>query len=143
MAIQRVSPAEAKRLLDEGYLYLDVRTEPEFAAGHPAGAQNVPVMLPGPRGMTPNPEFLTVVEAAYPKDAKIVVGCRSGVRSMRAAEMMIAAGYQNIVDQRAGFEGPRDAFGAVQEPGWAAAGLPVEGLTPGGAYGEVKAKAGL
>ena len=37
--IKRVSPAEAKTLMDEGYVYLDVRSEPEFAAGHPAGAR--------------------------------------------------------------------------------------------------------
>ena len=56
--IKRVSPAEAKKLVDEGWLYLDVRTEPEYAAGHPTGAQNVPVMKAGPRGMAPNAEFI-------------------------------------------------------------------------------------
>lgn len=91
--ITRVSPADAKKLIDEGYTYLDVRTEPEFAAGHATGAQNVPVMLAGPGGMQPNPEFLAVVQAVYPKDAKLVVGCKAGGRSMRAAEMMINAGY--------------------------------------------------
>ena len=141
-SIKRVSPAEAKTLMDEGYVYLDVRSEPEFAAGHPKGAHNVPVMHSGPRGMTPNPEFLAVVEAAFPKDAKLVLGCRSGGRSMRAAEMMIAAGFTNIVDQRAGFEGARDAFGQLTEPGWAPAGLPVETATAGGSYAEIKAKAG-
>ena len=141
--IQRVSPTEAKRLVDEeGYVYLDVRSEPEFAAGHPSGAQNVPLMNAGPAGMTPNPEFLDVVLALYPKDAKIVVGCRSGQRSMRAAEAMIAAGYTNVIDQRAGFEGPRDAFGRVTEPGWGPAGLPVEQATPGGSYAELRRKAG-
>ena len=141
--IQRVSPAEAKRLIDEeGYVYLDVRSEPEYAAGHPAGAQNVPIMHAGPGGMTPNPEFLEVVQAAYPKDAKIVVGCKSGQRSMRAAEAMAAAGYTGVIDQRAGFEGPRDAFGSVVEPGWGPAGLPVEQATPGGAYAELRQRAG-
>src|ERR1700733_8748233 len=101
-SIKRVSPAEAKQLVDQGYVYLDVRSEPEFAAGHPAGAHNVPVMNAGPRGMAPNPDFLSVVEALYPKDARLVVGCRSGQRSMRAAEMMSAAGYTGLVDQRAG-----------------------------------------
>jgi rhodanese-related sulfurtransferase len=141
--IQRVSPAEAKRLIDEeGYLYLDVRSEPEYAAGHPAGAHNVPILHAGPGGMKPNPDFLGVVGALYPKDAKIVVGCRSGQRSMRAAEAMVSAGYTRIVDQRAGFEGPRDAFGAVTEPGWGPAGLPVEQATPGASYAELRQKAG-
>lgn len=141
--IKRVSPAEAKRLVDEeGYLYLDVRSEPEFAAGHPTGSHNVPLMNAGPRGMTPNPDFMNVVEALYPKDAKLVLGCRSGGRSLRAAEMLAAAGYTNAIDQRAGYEGSRDAFGQVTEQGWAPAGLPVEAATPGGSYAELRQKAG-
>ncbi len=140
--IKRVSPAEAKQLQDEGYVYLDVRSEPEYAAGHPAGAQNVPVMNPGARGMAPNPDFLAVVEAVYPRDQKLVLGCGSGVRSMKAAEIMIGAGYTQIVEQRAGFGGARDAFGQVSEPGWAGAGLPVEAVTAGGSYAELRGKAG-
>src|SRR5262245_23827295 len=140
--LTRVSPAEAKKLIDEqGYRYIDVRTEPEFAAGHPQGAQNVPIMHAGPRGMVPNPEFLEVCQALYPRDAKVVVGCRSGQRSLRAAEVLVGAGYTNIVDQRAGYDGARDAFGGVVEPGWAAAGLPTETSTVGGSYAELKTRA--
>jgi len=140
--IKRVSPAEAKQLQDEGWLYLDVRTEPEYAAGHPAGAHNVPVMSAGPRGMAPNPEFLAVVEALYSRDQKLVLGCGSGQRSMRAAEMMLTAGFTSLIEQRAGFSGARDAFGQLTEPGWTAAGLPVETATAGGSYGELRTKAG-
>ncbi len=127
---------------EEGYLYLDVRSEPEFAAGHPSGAHNVPLMHAGPGGMRQNPDFLDVVSALYPKDTKIVVGCRSGQRSMRAAEVMVSAGYTAVVEQRAGFEGPRDAFGALTEKGWGPAGLPVERTTPGASYAELRQKAG-
>ena len=141
--IQRVSPADAKKLIDdEGYVYLDVRSEPEFAAGHPTGAQNVPLMHAGPAGMAPNPDFLAVVQAVYPKDAKLVVGCKAGGRSIKAAEMMASAGYTSVIDQRAGFDGPRDAFGALSEKGWSPAGLPVETTTAGGSYVELKQKAG-
>jgi rhodanese-related sulfurtransferase len=140
--VKRVSPAEAKQLVDDGYLYLDVRTEGEYAAGHPAGAQNVPVMLAGPGGMAPNPDFLAVVQAIYPKDKRIVVGCKAGGRSARAADMMAGAGYTSVIDQRAGFDGARGTFGQVTEPGWAPAGLPVETITPGGSYAELRAKAG-
>jgi rhodanese-related sulfurtransferase len=142
--IQRVSPEEAKKLVDdEGYVYVDVRSVPEYEAGHPAGAVNVPVMQPGARGLEPNPAFLDVMAKLYAKDAKLLLGCRSGQRSMRAAEMLAAAGYSALVDQRAGFEGARNAFGGVAEPGWAAAGLPVEAATPGGSYAELARKAGL
>jgi len=141
--IKRVSPAEAKRLVDEeGYVYVDVRSEPEYAAGHPAGAHNVPFMHPGPRGMAPNREFMLIIEALYAKDQGLVLGCRSGNRSLRAAELMIAGGYRNVLDQRAGFDGARDAFGQLHEAGWAPAGLPVATATPGGSYAELRAKAG-
>ncbi|WP_438026916.1 rhodanese-like domain-containing protein [Sorangium sp. So ce233] len=141
--IKRVSPEQAKKLIEEeGYLYLDVRSEPEYAAGHPSGAHNVPLLHAGPGGMKPNPDFLDVVCALYPKDAKILVGCRSGQRSMRAAEAMVSAGYTAVIDQRAGFEGPRDAFGALTERGWGPAGLPVETTTAGASYAELRQKAG-
>lgn len=139
--ITRISPDEAYELMKkEGYIYLDVRSEPEYAAGHPTGAQNVPLLHAGPGGMTPNPDFLAVVSAAYPKDQKLIVGCKAGGRSLRAAEIMIGAGFAAVIDQRAGFDGARDAFGRVAEPGWAPAGLPVEASTPGGSYAELKKK---
>jgi rhodanese-related sulfurtransferase len=141
--ITRVSPAEAKRLVDEdGYVYVDVRSVPEYEAGHPAGAANVPLLHAGPGGMTPNPDFLAVMSAAYPKDAKLVLGCRSGQRSLRAAEALAAAGYATLVDQRAGFDGARNAFGGIAEAGWAAEGLPVETNTAGGAYADVLKRTG-
>ncbi len=124
--MKRVSPKEAKALLEEGWMYVDVRSEPEFEQGHPAGAMNIPLMHAGPLGMTPNPDFLRVIEAVLPKDSKLVVGCQSGGRSMRAAQFLEGAGYQFVVDQRAGFGGARDQSGRVVEPGWAAEKLPVE-----------------
>ena len=128
--MKRVSPKEAKVLLDEGWMYVDVRSEPEFEQGHPAGAMNIPLMHAGPMGMTPNPDFMRVFEVVFQKDAKLVVGCQAGGRSMRAAQLLEGAGYQNIVDQRAGFGGARDQSGRVLEPGWAAEKLPVETGNP-------------
>jgi rhodanese-related sulfurtransferase len=126
MAVKRVSPAEARDLIEkQGYVYVDVRSVPEFVAGHPTGAYNVPLMNMGPGGMTPNPDFLAVM-ATFPKDAKLVVGCKTGGRSARAASMLESAGYTSLVDQRAGFEGaPDPATGRISEPGWRPAGLPV------------------
>ena len=126
MAVKRVSPAEARELIDkQGYVYVDVRSVPEFAAGHPTGAYNVPLMNMGPGGMAPNPDFLAVM-GSFPKDAKLVVGCKAGGRSARAAAMLESAGYTDVIDQRAGFEGaPDPATGRIAEPGWRPAGLPV------------------
>jgi rhodanese-related sulfurtransferase len=78
----------------------------------------------GPMGMTPNAEFLDVMQRAFPPDAKLVVACKAGGRSARAASLLESAGYTNVVDQRAGFEGGPDPTGRM-EPGWRPAGLPV------------------
>ena len=41
---------------------LDVRTQIEFAAGHPPQARNVPWQCLGPRGRQPNVDFAAVIE---------------------------------------------------------------------------------
>jgi len=126
MTVKRVSPQEADALIkEEGYVYLDVRSIPEFDAGHTAGAYNIPLLHATPSGMRPNGDFLSVVRAVFPKETKLVVGCRSGNRSLRAAEALLAAGFADVVDQRAGHGGARDPFGQVQEKGWESAGLEV------------------
>lgn len=122
---KRVSPQEAKELLDQGWTYLDVRSTPEFAGGHPEGAVHVPFMEAGPGGMQPNPEFLAQVQAKFATDARIVLGCESGRRSERAAAVLEQAGFTQVVDQRCGFGGARDAGGRVVEAGWRDSGLPV------------------
>ena len=136
MAVKRVSPKEADQLMkEEGYVYLDVRSIPEFDAGHPAGAYNVPLLHQAPSGMRPNGEFMPVVTAVFPKESKLVLGCRSGNRSLRAAEALLSAGYADVVDQRAGFGGARNPFGQVEEPGWQDSGLPTAlEAEPGRAY---------
>lgn len=126
MTVKRVSPVEADQLVREsGYVYVDVRSIPEFEASHPAGAYNIPIMHKTAGGMQPNTEFVDVVAAVFPKHAKLVLGCRSGNRSLRAAEILTRAGYEEVVDQRAGTAGARDAFGQLQEAGWEAAGLEI------------------
>jgi rhodanese-related sulfurtransferase len=138
--IKRVSPQEALELTKTGWVYVDVRTEQEFADGHPAEAFNVPVANMAGGSMAPNPDFVSVMERAFGKDAKIVVGCKAGGRSLRAAQALVGAGFANVIDQRAGWDGARDPFGQL-EPGWSRVGLPVEtGATAGRAYADVKAK---
>lgn len=130
--LKRVSPAEAKRLCDEdGFVYVDVRSVPEFEVEHPQGAWNVPLMHAGAGGMSPNPDFARAMLAVFPKDAKLVLGCKGGNRSLRAAQMLAQQGFTHLVDQRAGFDAARDAFGGVSEQGWKGAGLPTS-TGPGG-----------
>jgi len=125
--MKEVSPQEAFDLMngDPEYIYLDVRSVPEFEAGHAKGAINIPILhfTPG-AGMTPNPEFAEVVDAALGKDAKLLVGCKSGGRSARACELMSQMGYTNVANIRAGFVGAMDNNGRVVEPGWSLLNLP-------------------
>ena len=89
MAIKQIIPAQAHEIMgkDPAVIYLDVRTVPEFTAGHPQRGMNVPVVFfnQATGQPAPNPDFLKVVEANVPKDAAIIVGCQAGGRSQRAA----------------------------------------------------------
>ena len=125
MSMKRVSASEASEMMtQDGYTYVDVRSIPEFEAGHPEGAYNIPIMQMGPRGMAPNQDFL-VFEGSFAKDAKLILGCQSGGRSLQAAQILQAQGFSDVVDQRAGFGGVPAMPGAAPEPGWRALGLPV------------------
>ena len=94
------------KITDDGFTYVDVRTAEEFKAGHAPGAVNVAVSIPGPAGaLVPNPEFLPLMGKSFAKFAKLVVGCKSGVRSARAAQMLLDAGYTNVIDQTQGWDG--------------------------------------
>ena len=125
MTHPRISAAEAHRLMvEEGYDYLDVRTQAEFDQGHPAGAFNIPIKLASAQGMQDNPRFMEVAGAVFDKQRKLIVGCKAGPRSQVAVAALIAAGYGAVVELGAGFGGKRDPFGKVIEPGWQAAGLP-------------------
>lgn len=126
MTVPRISPSEAQEKMErEGYVYVDVRTEEEFRAGHPAGAVNVPFMLASDDGMRPNPDFLSAMRERFGREARLILGCRSGVRSLRAAQALAADGFDHVTDQRAGWDGRRDPFGQLVEAGWSKAGLPV------------------
>lgn len=127
MPVKRVSPKEASELAQQGWKLVDVRSVPEFEAGHPAGAYNLPLMhfAPG-RGMTPNGDFTEVFARHFAKDEPLIVSCKTGGRSYRAAELLASMGWTSVVDMRGGFEGERDAVGRTVELGWKESGLTVE-----------------
>lgn len=134
-----ITPQEAKSFLDgsDAYVYLDVRTVAEFTAGHVRGAINVPFIAvneAGERG--PNASFLAVVQAVLPKDAKIIVGCRSGGRSKRAQGAMKTAGYSRLSNMLGGFGGK------LLQDGWSSLDYPVESGDGGAnSYASLRAKA--
>ncbi len=126
MSWMRVAPQDAHTMIrDEGALFVDVRTPVEFHQGHPAGAYNVPLMLRVPEGMRLNESFMHDVRRVVGRDDKVVLGCKSGTRSARAAQLLLAEGYDHVFELASGFEGQRDAFGRQVISGWKACGLPV------------------
>ena len=63
-------------------------------------------------GGTPNPDFIADLSAVAPDpDAPVVFICRSGVRSVAAAEAATAAGWRRAFNVSDGFEGPPDTNG--------------------------------
>jgi len=136
MPIQRLSSGEAiERIAAEPRLvHIDVRSEPEFAAGHAPGAYNVPLLNAAPGGMTPNPRFVEEVAAAFPdKQAPIMVSCKAGGRSARAAALLEGLGYTQIADHVGGWSGGNG------DAGWVASGGPSTSTTlPGRAYLELR-----
>jgi rhodanese-related sulfurtransferase len=145
MPIKQVEPPEAAAILQANpdAVYLDVRTEDEFAAGHPAGAINVPLMFMIPGNPQPNPDFLAVVGKLLPKDKTLIVGCRSGARSQRACEELEQAGYTDLTNVRGGYGGARDASGHIAVKGWEDSNLPIAHEVGENSYHALRSKAGL
>lgn len=77
-----VAGAEARRLVAQGALLLDVRTAGEFSAGHVDGALNVPF-----------DEVAARLAELGPPSRPIVAYCHSGRRSGIAATTLRARGY--------------------------------------------------
>lgn len=91
-------------IAEKSGVLLDVRTPGEYAEMHIAGAKAINIF---------DPEF-DKKTATLPKDKKILVYCRSGARSARASDRLIAAGFKEVYNLSGGILG------------WKAAGLPVE-----------------
>lgn len=77
----------ARQLVAEGAQLVDVRTREEFAAGHLDGATNIPVQ-----------ELEQRLGELGPKDAPVVIYCRSGRRSASAKRLLEAAGWTRVHD---------------------------------------------
>ncbi len=84
MVITEIDVDELAARLDGGALLIDVRQPDEFNAGHIPGATLVP--------LADVPERL---EAFSPTETNFLV-CRSGARSMRAAEFLADRGFDVV-----------------------------------------------
>lgn len=144
MAVKNVTVREAHQKQSEGYTYVDVRSVPEFAAGHPAGAVNVPLLHRDAQTgqMIPNRDFVQVMQANFAPGAKLLIGCHVGGRSAQAAQVLDGSGYTDVANVLGGYGGARDPMtGAVRAEGWAQARLPVESEAPDRTYEALRTKA--
>jgi rhodanese-related sulfurtransferase len=122
-----IPPAEAWTKIEAGATLVDVRTEGEWAhIGVPdiAALGAAPLFIQWNLGDgSRNPGFVDELLAAAPADKPLVVLCRSGARSIAAAEAATAAGFTayNVLE---GFEGVPDGFGDRVVNGWKNSSLP-------------------
>lgn len=102
MSLKTISPAEARRLVDEGAVLVDIRDSDEHAREHIPGARHLPLseIKPG-RPELENPRA-------------VIYHCRSGARTMANAETLSSAAQCEAFV----VEGGLDA--------WRQAGLPVK-----------------
>lgn len=89
---EKATGPNARELVDQGALLVDVRTREEFALEHVQGALNIPVQ-----------ELASRMSELGPKERPIVIYCRSGARSANAKQMLLAAGYRHVHDMGAMF----------------------------------------
>lgn len=131
--VENVSPTEAWEALraDPEAMLIDVRTDPEWAfIGLPdltqAGKQ--PVLIPWQiyPSMQVNPSFVEQLrDAGAASDRKLYFICRTGGRSMAAAQAAERAGFARAYNVADGFEGPPDPAGhRGTVAGWKARDLP-------------------
>lgn len=87
--IRKLSFSESHSILQSGerVALLDVREEPEYITGHVAGAQLLPV-----DEITAE----TAAELIPSYDTPVLVCCRSGMRSARAARLLEKLGYRDV-----------------------------------------------
>ncbi len=125
MPVKNISVREARASQAAGSTYVDVRSVPEFASGHPSGAVNVPLLHSDARTgrMSVNEDFIAIMQASFPPETPLLLGCQVGGRSAQAAHLLASAGYQNVANVLGGFAGMP---GPVPAEGWVQAGLPVE-----------------
>ena len=89
------------------------------------GAKNVPVVEPDASGrMQLNPRSVEIVEASFGKVVKCITGCQKGGRSIKAAQLLLVAGFSHVLDMRGGFGRETDEMGRVTFPGWSLRGFP-------------------
>jgi rhodanese-related sulfurtransferase len=96
-AVAEFSAAEAYAKVQQGVFVLDVRTREEWDEFHVKGSTLIP--------LTDLPDRL----AELPRDKDILVVCRSGNRSLTAANLLLQAGFTRLSSLSGGLQAWMDA----------------------------------
>jgi rhodanese-related sulfurtransferase len=91
---QAVGPTETVRLMNQGAVLVDVRSQAEFDSGHILDARHVP-----------QDEVAKAADTLKRfKEKVVVVCCESGMRSGAAARVLQAQGFTKVVNLRGGLQ---------------------------------------
>jgi len=155
--LKAVTPAtylEVEALLKDGYTLVDVRPAFERVLIHPVGSQSIEFVVEHPaqgldllslgrrmasssyagsfRDLVRNPAFFTDFAARFPKDAKVIVGCGDGLRSLIATkELQDKDGYTSLRWLQDGFQMLAGRPGFASTGTEVAVGYAEAGLDPG------------
>lgn len=80
-----ITPDEARALISDGAILVDVRTPGEFNSRHIPGARNIPLN-----------ELTGRARELEPKDKTVILYCQSGARSGMAKGVLKRAGWQSV-----------------------------------------------
>lgn len=105
--VKDVSPNEAQVAVSKAYSqFIDVRTAEEYAGGHAARSENIPL------------DTLAANLVRLSKSEPVYIICQTGNRSKKAAAILKDAGFTNVVNVTGG------------TVAWQEAGLPIETRAP-------------
>ena len=83
----RISGREARSLVSEGAMLVDVRSPGEFSGGHLEGAISIPIQ-----------ELTGRTDELGDKNGPIVLYCKSGARSAMAKRLLESQGFTQVHD---------------------------------------------
>lgn len=97
--IQVLEAAEFNRVISKDpNQFIDIRTPEEFEAGHIKGAENIDFLAEG---------FLSKIEN-LDRDQPLIIYCRTGNRSAKAASKLSELGFKKIIDLKGGYKAWED-----------------------------------
>ena len=98
MNIEEINPNDVLAAVKGGSLFVDVREPYEIDEV----SYDIQKQLQIPLG------HIQTRMAEIPKDASVIVGCRSGARSMQACQFLAMNGYTNVKNLQGGIMGWMD-----------------------------------